>query len=192
MLIVKTNPAGIDWYIQQLQTLLHNRLIDADHWNLADNTKYEAYGRCNRNRTENGYKAEVYTGNNKYKEVYWDDALTAISFFGISGTPIKQGVKSEADVHFVMFANLTKLALKDKNDTVIAHRADGELRIMVQNIIGKNSFGFSYVSTELWLENVLREYYGSIRDERLKYVDMHPVHCFRINFKLLFDPNKIC
>jgi hypothetical protein len=191
MLITKTNPAGIDFYVQQLQTKLHTILIDADHWNLADATKYECYGRCYRNKTKDGYIAEVYTSANDYKEVYWNDTLTVLSFFGMSNN-IQKGVQNQADVHLVLFADLSKLALKDKDDNTISHRADEELRLMVQNVIGKNSYGFEFISIDLWLENVLREYPGSRRDDRLKYVDMHPVHCFRINLKLTYNPNKIC
>lgn len=193
MLITKTNPVGLDFYIQKLQTRLHTILLDADHWNLADPTKYKAYGRCHRNKTTDGYIAENYEGGNEYKEVFWDDTLIALSFFGIGNSGIKAGtINSEADIHFVMFANLSKLALKDDDNNTIAHRADEEIRKMITDIIGKHSFGFTYVSTELWVENVLREYSGSRRDQRLKFLDMHPVHCFRINLKLVYNPKKIC
>jgi hypothetical protein len=191
MLSVKTRPTGIDWYIQQLQTKLHDMLINADNWNLSDTDQYEAYGRCYRNKTDNGYTAEVFTTGNDYKEVYWNDSLTAISFFGLSGQ-IKRSVGHEADIHLVMFADLNKLALKDSAGTLITHRADEELRQMVADIIGKNSFGFQMISVDLWLENVLKEYAGSRRDNRLKAVDMHPVHCFRINLSLKYNANKNC
>jgi len=191
MLSIKTNPVGIDLYIQRLQTKLYNLLIDADHLNLTDATKYEAYGRCNRNKTDDGYIAEVFTSGKEYKEVYWNDTLKVLSFFGLNNV-IKRGVNAEAEVHFVMFADLSKLALKDKDGNTIAHRADEELRRMVTGIIGKYSFGFEVTGIQLWIENVLKEYPGSRRDNRLKYVDMHPVHCFRINMTLLYNPNKIC
>jgi hypothetical protein len=194
MLVTKTAPIGIDWYIQQLQTKLHDTLIGSNYWNLADETKYEAYGRVYRNRKDEGYTAEVFTGSgNEYKEVFWSDALTAISFFGVSG-PIRRdaSILSTVDIHFVMFADLSKLNLRNENGNVIDHRADEELRKQVVNIIGKFSNGFEMTSVELWLENVLKEYTGSRRDNRLKYVDMHPVHCFRINMKLSFNPNKNC
>ena len=191
MLITRTNPVGIDFHIQKLQTKLHTVLINADHWNLADTTKYKAYGRCYRNKNDKGYIAENYESANEYKEVYWDDTLTAISFFGISNNIVRT-IGSEADIHFVMFANLTTLALKDRTGATITHRADEELRQMVLKVIGKNAFGFSVTGVDLWLENVLKEYPGSRRDDRLKVVDMHPIHCFRINLKLSYNPNKIC
>lgn len=192
MLITKTNPSGLNWYVQQLQTALHTTLVGASGWNLADSAAYRAYGLCYRNKTADGYVAENYEGSDQYREVYFDDTLTAISFFGLSGPITQNGAGSEADVHLVFFADLNKLALKDSTGATISHRADEELRNSVLNLIGKSRLGFVYQSTELWLENVLKEYPGSRRDERLKYVDMHPGHCFRINLKLFFNQKKIC
>lgn len=186
MIIGRTNPTGIDWYIQQLQTKLHDRLVAI--WNLPDPAKYKAYGRCYRNKTDDGYVAENFEGGTEYREVYWSDELTAISFFGLTNN-VKTG---EADIHLVFFADLVKLSLKDKTGLTIAHRADEELRLQVINLIGAHAYGFNYVSTDLWIDNVLREYPGSRRNDRLKHVDMHPVHCFRINLKLMYHPNKNC
>lgn len=188
MLSLKENPAGIDWYIQQLQVKLHDKLIDAKYLALPVSTQYKAYGRCYRNKTDDGYIAENYEGGDEYREVYFDDTVSLLSFFGLSS---KIG-PNEADVHLIFFANLGKLLLEDRFGAQVPHRADEELREMVRKIIGQYSFGFSYVSTELWLENVLREYPGSRRDDRLIRVDMHPLHCFRINLKLIFNPNKVC
>jgi len=182
MLITKTNPVGIDFYIQKLQTALHTKLLVA--WEI-DTSLYQCYGRAYRNKKDNGYIAEVYTGGNEYKEVYWDDKLAAISFFGISNN-IKQDVGSVADIHLVYFVNIAKLK------PTIAHRADEEVRNDVANVIGASLFSFEFNSIDMWLENVLREYAGSYRDQRLKAVDMHPVHCFRLNLNLKYNPNKIC
>lgn len=182
MLTVKTNPVGIDFYIQKLQTYLHTQLLNK--WGI-DTSIYQCYGRAYRNKKDTGYIAEIFAGSNEYKEAYWNDAMAAISFFGISNN-IKQGVGSEADVHLVFFVNIKTLK------PTITNRADEEVRHDVESMIGQTLFGFNLESTDLWLENVLREYPGSYRDQRLKAVDMHPVHCFRLNLKLLYNPNKIC
>lgn len=184
MLITKTSPVGIDWHIQKLQTLIHNRLISADYWNI-DSADYRCYGRCYRNKTDDGYVAQNYESGNDYREVYWDDSLKAISFFG-TGNTVQIDMNAQADVHLVFFADVVKLA------PTILHRADEEIKQDVLDIIGKNAHGFSVQSVETSLENVLKEYPGSRRDNRLKYVDMHPVHCFRINMRLIYNPNKIC
>jgi hypothetical protein len=193
MLITKTNPSGINFYVQKLQTMLHTRLLE--EWGL-DTSKWKCYGLCYRNKKDNGYIAENFDPSaqapNDYKEVYWDDTFTVVSFFGLSNQPVSLGVMNEVNVHLVFFANLTELALEDKAGNVIAHRADEELRNSVLSVLGKSSFGFSVESVELWLENVLKEYPGNYRDEQLKVVDMHPKHCFRINLKLTYNPNKNC
>lgn len=182
MLISRTLPTGVDFHVQALQSSLHDRLLE--DWGIAAD-QYKAYGRCYRNASDNGYTAENYEGGNEYAEVYWTDALSAISFFG-TGATTRVGVMNQAEVHLVFFADLAKLF------PAISHRADEELRNQVQRLIGKHGNGFEYVSTETGLENVLREYPGSRRDERLKYVDTHPVHCFRINLRLSYRPNKNC
>lgn len=182
-MISRTNPAGIDWYIQQLQARIHTALLPTD--------AYMCYGRAYRNKTADGYIAEVYAGDDRYQEVYLDNAKTLISFFGVSG-PVKTGKLAEVDIHLVFFANLTALALKDYKGNTISHRADEELHQKVLNIIGMSSFGLAPVSIETGVTDALREYPGSRREDRLIAADMHPYHCFRVNMTLLFDQNKIC
>jgi hypothetical protein len=187
MLITKTNPVGIDVAIQALQTHLHKQLVVK--WGLtgAADPLYESYGRVYRNKKDAGYIAEVYTGGLggvDYKEVYWNDELKAISFFG-TGSKTTFDLKNKTEVHLVFFVNLAKLK------PTMGHRADEEIRNEIQQLFGNTLHGFSYESMELWLENVLREYPGSRRENRLNVVDMQPVHCFRINLSLMYKPS-IC
>jgi hypothetical protein len=184
MLILKENPVGVDVAIQALQVHLHKQLVIK--WGLtgADDPAYQSYGRVYRNKKDNQYIAEAYVGNNEYKEVYWDDTLKAISFFG-TGSTTKFDINNKVDVHLVFFVNVEKLKPS------VGHRADEEVRNEIQQLFGNTLHGFLYESMELWLENVLREYPGSRRDNRLNAVDMQPVHCFRINLTLLYKPS-IC
>lgn len=187
MLIVKKSPVGIDVAIQRLQIFLHDELMVK--WGIdpnvaASNKLYECYGRCHRNKTAAGYIAEVFTANKDYKEVYWNDALKAISFFGISAVE-SHDIGEKINVHLVFFVNLKKLKPS------IAHRADEEVRRDVQLLAERGMYGFKFTGTELWLENVLREYTNSYRQDRLKAVDMEPVHCFRLNFELNYTKD-IC
>lgn len=184
MLIQKTNPVGIDVLIKRFQTVLHSRLIET--WGLvADDPLYRCYGRCYRNQAEDGYIAENYEGENQYKEVYWDDGLKVISFFGMAVRSDNETGQYVTNVHLVFFLNLAKLKPS------ITHRADEEVHQDVANAIGKNLHGFQVQSIETGIENILREYPGSRRDDRLKFVDMHPVHCFRINLSVNYNIN-IC
>jgi len=182
MLITKTNPAGVDVPIQKVQEFLHARLLAL--WNVSSNL-YRSYGRCYRNKLDYGYVAENYEGANEYKEVYWDDNLAVISFFGV-GTTIKHDkIKEYADVHLVFFLNLQKVK------PAIAHRADEEVHRDLLRIVGESLYGLTYTGLDTGIDNVLREYPGSRRDKRLLAADMHPVHCFRLNFTLFYNKN-IC
>lgn len=176
MLILKTAPVGIDIPIQKAQAKLFN--------NWAKTLEYTAYGRCYRNKKGSGYIAEVFAGGTEYKEVFLDDTVAAMSFFGVS-EKIDQDARGIAMVHLVVFANLAKLKPS------IGHRADEEVRQEVRKVLGIGSFGLSFVSVETGIDNVLREYPGTRRDDLLKAADMHPWHCFRLNYKLIFDPMGI-
>ena len=182
MLITVQTPTGMDAIIYDVQNVLHDALLS--RWAI-DSGQYLSYGRCYRNKKGNGYVAEVYQGGNEYKEVYWDDSVSAISFFGIGNT-ITNGNRQTLPVHLVVFANLEKLKPTNTN------RADEDLRWDFLNILKDSVHGQSVKSTVLGIENVLQEYPGSYRDERLKTVDMHPVHSFRIDLELTYDNNNSC
>lgn len=184
MLITTVNPVGIDAAITNLQNQIYTRL--KNKWGI-DDSFYDCYGRVYRNKKDNQYIAEVYTGGEDgkdYREVYWDDKKAAISWFG-TGSIIDFNIKNKASVHLVFFVNLKRI----KPDALT--RADEEARRDVQAIFGNSLQGFTFESVELWTENVLREYPGSRRDNRLSVVDMHPLHCFRINLTALYSSN-IC
>lgn len=189
MLVVKTNPVGIDIPIQAAQKQLHRHIVKA--LALEDDASIAVYGRVYRNKMDNGYIAEAYVGDNEYKEVYMDDSLSLISFFGIS-TEVSSKIQNRADVHLIVFGDLSKLNLKDRLGALVVHRADEELRQMAYKGLGKMSYSMTYDGFELGVENVLRDYPGTLRDNRLKHVDMHPFHCFRLNYTLTYDPNKVC
>lgn len=179
MLIQITNPVGIDVQLQKFQSYIHTRLIAL--WNVT--TEYECYARASRNKTEDGYAAEIFTAGKDYKPVYWNDTLSAISFFGIDQRMDNEGGQFTTKVHLVFFVNVKKLKPS------ITHRADEEVKKDVLNACGNGMFQFHLESVETGIENVLREYPGSRRDERLKYVDKQPVHCFRLNFTTTYKIN---
>lgn len=180
MLITKVNPVGLDASLQKLQTRIHDQLVkrfgSAGSWN-----QYRAYGRCYRNKTSAGYVAENYEGAGEYKEVFWDDTLAMISFFGAGARVQHQALESQ-DIHMVIFADLAQLF------PAIGHRADEELHKTLLNIVGRGLAGFTYTGYETGIENVLREYPGS-RQDGTRF-DMHPVHAFRLNFSTVYSINQ--
>jgi hypothetical protein len=180
MLIQKTDPVGIDIPVQLFQSYIHSALLTK--WNITD--EYLSYARASRNKTDDGYIAEVLEAGNSYKEVYWDARQHAVSFFGTSARTLNDNGTLQTDVHLVFFVDVKKIK------PAITHRADEEIRKDVINACGSGMFGFEFEGFETGLENVLREYPGSRRDDRLKFVDMQPGHCFRLNFSITYDINN--
>jgi len=182
MLITKTNPTGIDAKIDKLQRYIHARLVDLLDYNPTQvDALLRAYPRCYRNKKDTGYIAEWFIGGTDYEEVYLNDALSCSFFFGLADDEIEYDKTNKANVHLVVFAKLTAFG----ND-----RPDEYVREQFRKWAAKNAFGFTLTGTEMWLENVLREYPGSRRDERLKNIDMHPFHCFRLNFSINYSSFK--
>jgi hypothetical protein len=190
MTVTINNPRGMDYFIDKLQAWLQAELFALWAINPADDAasaKYIFYPRIHRTQeaTTGGYIAEVYKGNGEYEEVYWNDTLTGLSWFG-TGQRMTRDVQEEIDIHLVTFANLKKLY------PLISHRADNEIRLDFQKVLSSPLFGFRLESTEIGLANVLREYPGSRRDNRLLAADMGDVHAFRLNLKLVFNPSEAC
>lgn len=183
MLITIDNPTGMDAHVYNVQKHIYPRLKII--WGISNDADYDCFGRVYRNKKDNQFIAELYTGNGEYKDVYWDDRKAAISWFG-TGNTISFDVKNKIPFHLVFFVNLKKLK------PGVLHRADEQVRNDVQKLFGKSLHGFSYDGMELWLENVLKEYPGSRRDKSLTAVDMQPVHCFRLNFTLIYGLNNNC
>lgn len=183
MLNTITNPVGADFNIGKLQAMLYARLSA-----LWPNTiVWDSYARVYRNKSvSDGWVAEAYLSNGDYKEVYYDDTVDVVSFFGL-GTTQNIGLLNSVDVHLVFFVDLSKLKPS------LTHRSDSEVISDVLNVIGASAHGFTPVSVETGLQNVLKEYPGSRRDDRLKHVDMQPRLAFRINFELKYsNTNKYC
>lgn len=179
MLYTKSAPVGIDIPIQNLQTILHTKLNEVWQMSAGD---YRAYGRCYRNQKDSGYVAEWYIGSREYNELYLDDRVKVISFFGLN-SPIDHKISNIAPVHLIFFVNVQSV----KN---LSHRGDEEVRVDVQNIVQGDWYGFNLNRVVLGIENVLDEYPGSLRDVGLKFRDMHPFHCFRFDFDLLYNINQ--
>lgn len=182
MLITIDTPVGIDQPIKDMQVRLHDKLVD---FLGIESAQYKCYPRAYRNATDNGYIAEVYEGNSEYREVYFDDELSLISFFGISGV-IEVGVQNSADIHLVFFANL------DKVFPGSTYRKDEELRAKICDILKIGTISFGFGSIDIGVQKSLPEYPGSRRDDRLKYMDMHPHHVFRLNLTVNYENYKYC
>lgn len=181
MIYTKTKPAGIDIGIQALQNFLYVQLQKV--WGMAA-ADYTSYCRVYKNQTEldQGYSPEVYLGNNEYTDTFYDDSVKVLSFFQMGDSEKFAGGLS-ATVSVIFHVNLA--AVKPG----LAWRGDEEVRRDVEILCKENRWGLMMQSVEIGIDNVFREYSGWKKKEGIKFRDMHPFHCFRINFNT--DPYQI-
>ena len=185
MLIARTNIKGIDIKIDKLQRYMHDRLLTA--WGI-DTSLYKCYPRCYRNQKEKGYVPETHTGGRDYADVFVDDKLAALSFFGTGNQMVvdKDGNK-KASVHLIFFVDLSQI----KSGT---ERRDEEARLDVYKIMNYRMYGFEPSGIVTGIDSVFYEYPGSKGgfqenvNPAINYRDMHPFHCFRINLELIYEP----
>jgi len=187
MMYVKTSPVGIDIPITHLQRFMYPELKTI--WGITDDTDYDCHGRAYRNQTADGYIPEVFTGVGNsttqadYKEVFFDDSKKALSFFFLGEITKHDRGNATAPVSLVFMVNVPDLK------PAIAWRGDEEIRNDVEKLLQIDRDDFNLVEIILGVDNVFKEFSGWRKKEGIKFRDMHPTHCFRLNFNVLFDIN---
>ena len=180
----KITPVGVDDKIQRLQNKFYEIL--PVKWGL-DTSKYNCYGRIYRNQDDKtDWVAEAFTGKD-YEEVYFNDKVSAVSFFGMANEmKIDQGATIAADIHICFFVNLKELK-------GYPERMDEEVRIDVLSVINSwgNAMGWLIHKQVTGLDKVLIEYPGTRQSEGLLFRDQQPLHCFRFNCSLIYQPTLI-
>lgn len=180
MLTAIDNPKGINLPVSKLQGFLYSSLLKK--WALTEDD-YNCYPLAYKNRTSNGYAAEVFHGNGTkdYDDAYLDDRVAVSSFF-VQGDKVEyKAGYGTTTVALIFFVDLEKV----KKD--YQHRADDEVREDVLRVLGYVNYGFALQSIETGIDNVLKEFSGTRKDKALKFADMQPVHCFRVNFNLIYQ-----
>ncbi len=175
MIVLKTNPVGMDITIQRFQEYLYAEIAKA-----FTGIVHNSYGRCYRNRKGGLYVAEIYSENGEYIDPYWNDTVDMVSFFGISDVADK--IHQKMNVHLIVFCNLSTLTPN------VLHRADEEVRVSFLKIVGKAMFQFHYDGLVLSIDKILKEYQGSIA--ALSSIDMGSTHAFRLNFTVNYNPKQ--
>jgi hypothetical protein len=170
---VKPSVTGIDIPIQKLQSLLYDQIKTI--WSVTDST-FNMYGRAYRNQLLDGsYIPEVYVGNKEYKDSYFDDAKSGSAFFTYESTKVN-GVDTIAVVSLIMMVNLAKI----KPGTT---RNDEEARVDIERMVSNGVYGFFLTGIVTGIDQVFKEY-GT---KSIKYRDMQPWHCFRLNFNITYN-----
>jgi len=174
MLFLKEIPTGIDVPIQKFQKYLYESIPEV--WNIDAEKQYECFGRAYRNQKskEGGYIPEVYVGNGNYRDVYFDDSKAALSFFGVEDVQ-KYKITLIAGVFLIFCVDIAK------THPDVKHRGDEEARRDVINLSEQYKFGeFTGIATGI--QSVFKGYDVN----QIKYRDMQPMHCFRLNYSLAY------
>lgn len=183
----KPAPVGRDIPIQLFQEYLYPALKAV--WGITNDEDYDCHGRAYRNQTADGYIPEVFTGignadaQTDYREVMFDDSKKALSFFFLGeDTKFNRG-NTVMPLALIFMVNVQLLK------PAIAYRGDEEIRNDVEKLCQIDRFDFNLVDTILGIDGVFKEFSGMRIKEGIKFRDMHPTHCFRLNFQVLFDIN---
>jgi hypothetical protein len=175
---LKTSPTGIDAVIHLYQQYLYNALKEA--WRVSDD-QVDLYGRAYRLQESDGYTPNVYMGSKEYKEVFFDDTKAATGFF-ITDENIKySGGTATCNAALIISCNMKSL------HPTLDMGADEVIHNEVQKICFPLRFGMEMSGFVTGIDNVFKEFSGWRKKDGIKNRDMYPLHCFRINFNLLYN-----
>ncbi len=175
MISLLTDPKGIDVEIQRIQKVLHDSL------SLKWAGELNAYGRVYQNLTkEEKIKPEHYKGNSGYEDVYFDDKFSCTFFFMDKDTHNQEDkYKYSSEVNLVFMVNLSKI----HNETEMA---DARALFEVLEILNEE-YNVNIESSLKYVRNVLK----GMDISKIKFSDIHPLHCFGVKMKLHYDINEI-
>ena len=183
MLTLKDNPVGIDTVINNINALVYKEL----GWSSTDTSfpiNYSAHHRALKNPRKDGIVPEVFIlnedrfSNGEYSEVLYDDTVDASSFFYVEDnqTPTDNGRLFNTTVSMVFQLDLDKVAEN------IKHRGDAEIHRVVIKAINKGLYG-NVSGLITGIPNV----YSEFDQDQIKFTDMHPFHCFRVDIDISYE-----
>lgn len=174
MVILKTNPVGIDVVINNIQKSIVTNL--ETKWGSLD-----AYGRVYKKETSDGIRLERYVSNGEYKPVLFSEGNKM--FFVQGNKPINNKVVFTNDLWLVCILNID-------NINGVTHRADEEvhadLLTELNRVVGINDIQ----GLEYGMENLKRVVEDSFGFGNFKASNIHPYHVFMVKLKAIYSLNN--
>lgn len=170
-LIRKILPVGIDRIIDSIQVTLFNKL----GWDSLPSVTYESNHRAYKNETEGGIIPEIYDGVKEYREVYFDDTVSANSFFLVDDS--RTGDK----LYTIIVSIIFQIKL-DKIFPNITHRADEEAHKQVLDVLERTTL-VKINSLQTGIANV----YSGLLVVQSKLDNMQPFHVFRVDMDVNYE-----
>lgn len=173
---VITEGIGLDAVIKSIQEDLYPQL--SQRWSTID-----MYGRAYRNKTTDSEKLEWHTGSGDFTDVYFNDRVNGTVFFLEEDNHNTQDeVVFQTDVKVIAMLNLKELF---GNTTRKDAEAQRDLVDLLRNLSD------SRYTVEGISKGVDAVFSGESRNQ-LRYMDMHPKHCFSVNISLTYYLNDKC
>lgn len=163
MIIAKAENNGVDEAI-----LIVQKILDTLQYN-----DVNIYGRVYRNLRDDNYRAEAYTQNKEYKEIFINDSKGGIFGFYITSRKSNKGtLLNEMDLIFT--GDLTKLSGE-------TGRYDEEFLMTVLNLLNNNGISTGEVKTGV--DSV----FTNFEKDNIKFRDMQPYFVFSIKITLISE-----
>lgn len=194
-LITIPYPLGLDYYVQDQQTRLYNRLCEV--WGI-DGSLYNAFGRVYRNHTTDGYIPQFYNpatqnyvdsaGNNTTGGIFFDDRLAAVSYYHVLD-PIKgdKGVWT-VKAELLFFVDLSKITPSGISAASQQGQRMDEICVNdVRDYIQAAGSNWTLHADYRDVDKVMEHFSGAVKKNNLTK-DMHPRFCFRLDMELRYNP----
>lgn len=172
-----TTPVGIDAAINKIQVSLYEALTDRWNGNIT------GYGKAYKNNYKESTKLEWYNASDKdYQDVYYDDNSDATFFFIDEETNSSDDeIVFTSDVKCVFMVNLPKIITDDG-------RQDSQAQRDAVEALRDVSTQFKVVGIEKGFNTV----FSGIETEKIKFNDIHPLHCFAVLMELNYYLTDKC
>lgn len=169
---VLTTLAGSDVTIQKVQNHLYTKL--SAKWN----GTLTGYGRAHKNTAEEDViKLEWYNSDEKdYQDVYYDDKTDATFFFILSDSDdTEDGYVFRSRAKVVFMVDLSAIFSGSERQDAQARQ---DVKEYLKELHGKvNITG---------VERGINEVFSGISTDKIKFNDIHPLHCFAITVDLFY------
>lgn len=174
-------PIGLDKTIQRLQTKIYDLLTVRWSGNV------EVYGRAYKNqKKDTGFVLEWWNAAKEdYEDVYFNDSSSdAVIFFIDSRTDVSEDRNAFlADVKLVVMCNLEKILPPIGNNK---RRDEESHRDVMEAIRSANAI------TTTGIEKDMNDIFSGIDTKKIKFNNIHPLHCFAIPLRLSYYLTDKC
>lgn len=177
MNFTKTIYTGVDIPINGFQKYFYPALKLL--WSFQD-TDFDLYGRARRNPRDNGYVPEVHNSMGNYTELLFNDQKkVGQGFFVVGDEKYKVGTIT-SDVSMILMLNAQNLPHVSGNV-----RGSEFINLDVAKLCNQPRGQWIMKALVKRIENIFTEY--PQWKDTIKYRDMFPYHCLRIDFEMMYN-----